>query len=168
MEFALPLRDLHLPRLVQIFQRDPRNAPAWWVQFQEKLASLPVTRLKGYLRGFIDLVFEHQGRFYLIDWKSNYLGGRKSDFQPGKLPQAMVRDLYILQYYLYTAALWLYLEQRVEDFDYDTHFGGVYYIFLRGLESANPANGVFFDRPPRQRVAELVDLLVHQQGSSGS
>ena len=75
----------------------------------------------------------------------------------------MVRQQYTLQYLVYTLAVHRFLGQRVVGYDYDRHFGGVYYLFLRGMDPARAGNGVFFDRPSRQLV-EAVNALLRGDG----
>ena len=72
----------------------------------------------------------------------------------------MVHQQYTLQYLVYTLAVHRFLGQRVAGYDYDRHFGGVYYLFLRGMDPARGGNGVFFDRPSRQLVEAADTLLV--------
>ena len=76
------------------------------------------------MKGYIDLVFEHAGRFYLIDWKSNHLGFADKDYSPEKLASVMSNNYYILQYHIYTLALHRYLTMRLPSYDYQRHFGG--------------------------------------------
>lgn len=119
----------------------------------------PLTR--GYLKGFIDLVFEHGGKFYLADWKSNYLGESYDQYAPESLKKAMFRSSYVLQYLLYTVALNKYLQKRVKNFDYEKHFGGVFYIFLRGLNAeAGRENGIYFDLPDNALIQQLSTNLL--------
>jgi exodeoxyribonuclease V beta subunit len=114
---------------------------------------------RGLMRGFIDLVFRHAGRFYIVDYKSNHLGARLEAYAREGLRQAIQQHRYDLQYLLYTLALHRYLRQRVASYDYDRHFGGVYYLFLRGMRAAEgPRYGVWYDRPPR-RLIERLDVL---------
>ena len=94
--------------------------------------------MTGMLKGFIDLVFYHDGKYYIADYKSNYLGDSHADYQPEALAQAMLEHRYDLQYQLYTLALHRYLRHRLPDYDYQTHFGGVYYLFLRGMAPDHP------------------------------
>ncbi|HEX8296166.1 MAG TPA: exodeoxyribonuclease V subunit beta [Chthoniobacteraceae bacterium] len=111
---------------------------------------------RGLLKGFIDLIFEHGGQFFIVDWKSNRLGREASDYHAGALAQEMARHHYGLQYHLYTLALHRYLRLRLAAaYDYERHFGGVFYVFLRGVDPARPELGIFRDRPPRERIAEL-------------
>ncbi len=118
----------------------------------ERMGSLRFQPVEGFMRGFIDLVFEHSGRYYLIDWKSNHLGNRPEDYGRSALAAAMQDDLYVLQYHLYAVALHEYLKGRVKDYDYDRHFGGVFYVFLRGVDPADGARLRNLSRPARARA----------------
>jgi len=112
-----------------------------------------ISRLQGLMKGFIDLVFRFQGRFFIADYKSNYLGARLRDYRTDQLGRAMEEHRYDLQYLIYTLALHRYLGRRIRDYDYDRYFGGVYYLFLRGMDpAAGPGNGVYFARPPRELI----------------
>jgi exodeoxyribonuclease V beta subunit len=71
----------------------------------------------------------------------------------------MLRHNYYLQYHLYTLAADLFLEKRVPGYSYQTHFGGVYYLFLRGLDTMDPSRGIFRDRPDAKTVANLRKLI---------
>jgi exodeoxyribonuclease V beta subunit len=124
------------------------------------LARLGFRPVRGFLKGYIDLVFEFEGRYYLLDWKSNWLGNRVEDYSPERLPQTMAEHYYALQYHLYTVALHLYLKRRMAGYDYDQHFGGVYYLFLRGLDPARPQFGVFQARPTFQTTNALAQSLL--------
>ena len=123
--------------------------------------------LEGYLKGFIDLVFEHGGRYYVLDWKSNHLGYAPSDYGPAALQAAMAEHSYHLQYLLYALAVDRYLRHRVPGYRHDTHFGGVLYLFVRGVRpdwvnaDGTPA-GVFHHRPTAATLARL-DALFAQE-----
>jgi len=109
----------------------------------------------GYLTGFIDLICEHQGRYYLMDYKTTSL----PDYQPEHLTQAMYTHNYGLQYWLYTVVLHRYLQQRVPDYDYERHFGGVRYLFVRGMNPEHAMSGVYQDRPDAVKVNALAALF---------
>ena len=109
----------------------------------------------GVLNGIIDLIFEHDGKYYIVDWKTNWLGASDADYSPGRIRAAMGNACYVLQSYLYAAALLRFLRQRGMDYD---AFGGVYYVFLRGL-SRGTQNGVWFDLPPRECLERLLTLF---------
>jgi exodeoxyribonuclease V beta subunit len=127
-------------------------------------------QLEGYLRGYIDLVFEHGGRYYLLDWKSNHLGYTPTDYEPAALEAAMAQHGYHLQSLLYSIALTRYLAHRVPGYRHDVHFGGVLYVFLRGVRPGwkcadGSATGVRFHRPTAETVGRLENLL-HAPGVS--
>jgi exodeoxyribonuclease V beta subunit len=122
---------------------------------------LTFDQVKGFLRGFMDLVFRHEGKYYLVDWKSNHMGDRVEDYVQDVLLQSMIRDNYILQYHLYTVALNQYLKLRLERYSYDEHFGGVFYVYLRGVDpSMGPEYGIFRARPDEETVERLCDVLL--------
>ena len=117
----------------------------------------PVT-FQGMVTGIIDLVFEHQGHYYVADYKSNLLGRSLGDYTPERLGREVEMRRYDLQYLLYTLALHRHLRLRVEGYDYARHFGGVFYLFLRGMRPlTGPQRGVFFVHPEQ----ELIELLDH-------
>ena len=113
-------------------------------------------RLEGLMTGFIDLVYEHDGRYYLLDYKSNQL----PDYGDDALADAIAHSEYDLQYLLYTVALHRWLRFRLPAYDYARHFGGVRYLFCRGLQSQRADSpGVFASLPPRALVESLDGLL---------
>lgn len=117
----------------------------------------------GYLTGFVDLLFRKDGRYSIVDWKSNRRGGRQADFGQAGLREEMALHSYWLQYLIYTVAVHQYLSRAMPAYNYERHFGGVYYIFLRGVDgkadAAGKPNGVFADRPPLRLVTELSGIL---------
>lgn len=116
----------------------------------------PFTLNDGYITGFIDLIFQHNGRYYLLDWKTNTLPAYSQD----ALEQAMQKNQYRLQYHLYLLALDAYLRQQLgRTYDYDEHFGGVFYLFIRGM-APDSLNGIFCDRPSTEQLATLYQLLL--------
>ncbi len=147
LEFYFPVADLTVSRLQQallpILEKD---APLAMV-----LNRLNFHNLDGFMKGFIDLVYEHEGRFYVVDYKSNHLGNKAADYQAEALEQAMISHGYPLQYAIYSLALHRYLRLRIPDYDPAHHFGGVYYLFIRGMHPERGQDtlrpGVFFDKP---------------------
>jgi exodeoxyribonuclease V beta subunit len=119
--------------------------------------------VKGFLRGFMDLVFIHDGKYYLIDWKSNHLGNSVQDYGQNALLKSMIRDNYILQYHLYCVALHQYLRHRQEGYSYAEHFGGVFYVYLRGVDSSKgPEYGIFRARPDEENLVKLSEALMNK------
>jgi exodeoxyribonuclease V beta subunit len=132
------------------------------------LPELEIAAFRGMVNGVIDLVFEYGGRFHIADYKSNFLGGRFADYAPDRLRAAVHERRYDLQYLLYTLALHRYLRRRLRGYDYERHFGGVYYLFLRGMRpETGPGCGVFFDRPDRELVLALDrQVFAHHPGGA--
>ena len=115
--------------------------------------------LAGFMHGFIDLVFQASGRYYLVDYKSNYLGSDLGAYDATALNTTMHSSHYTLQYLIYTVALHRWLRTRIPDYSYEHHFGGAYYLFLRGMDPSHPGNGVFFDRPSADLIEDLDTLM---------
>ncbi|MBU6961512.1 exodeoxyribonuclease V subunit beta [Pseudomonas sp. CVAP len=113
--------------------------------------------LNGMFKGFIDLTFEHAGRYYVADYKSNWLGADDSAYTEQAMEQSMLDHRYDLQYVLYLLALHRQLKARLTDYDYDRHMGGALYLFLRGTRA--PGQGVYFTRPPRELIERLDRLF---------
>ena len=111
------------------------------------------------MKGYIDLVFRFEDRFYLVDWKSNRLGYSPAEYDQEAMERVMHDELYVLQYHLYTVALHRHLQLRLPAYNYERHFGSVCYLFVRGIDAAFPNSGVFSDRPQEERIIELSRLL---------
>ena len=160
LEFILPVADdrdralaLTRDRLAAAFADAPRGLPAGYA---DRLSRLSFPALRGFLKGFIDLVFEHEGRWYVVDYKTNFLGERADDYTPDRLGETMAEDHYILQSHLYSVALVRHLTRAQPGFSYDEHFGGIAYLFLRGMSPATgPSRGIWFQRPPAARIEAL-------------
>ncbi len=141
-------------RLSRVFKA--HASPAVPPEYADRIGGLRFPAVQGFLKGFIDLVFEFGGRWYLADYKSNHLGDTFPNYHPGVLGREMAGHHYFLQYHLYLVALHRYLSYRLPDYDYDTHFGGVYYLFIRGMSKGGEGDfGVFRDRPGREMVETL-------------
>lgn len=161
MEFYFPLKSIDPKLLAGFFRKQAVTSPA---DLQRVAEQLNFQSVRGMLLGFIDLVFCHDGSYYIVDWKSNHLGYQAEDYQPGQLAREMERKLYPLQYLLYTVAVNRYLERRTPGYRYETHFGGVFYLFLRGIDRTLPGNGVYFDKPDAALVKELSQCLIDFEG----
>ncbi len=159
VEFTYPIGTAITARGLAERLGDPSLAALLGEPPDRHLGRLVFAPTRGYLRGFVDLVFRHGGRYHLVDWKTNHLGDRIGDYGPRALARVMAEELYVLQYHLYALALHLHLASRVPGYDYDRHFGGVHYVFLRGLDPARPGHGVFRDRPPRKRIEALAEYM---------
>ena len=159
LEFYFPLRHLTPEMLENTFRRN--GGPRLPARVSTQLGRLGFSPVEGFMRGFIDLVFFSGGRYYLLDWKSNHLGFSSTDYRGQRLMEAMIENNYFLQYHLYTLALHRYLSVRVSGYRYDRHFGGVFYVFLRGVDPQYPpGNGIFTDRPAAELIEALDQALV--------
>jgi exodeoxyribonuclease V beta subunit len=167
LEFTFPAAGAHGRKsgrvvtptgLARVFTaREGHGIPAG---YGERVASLGFAPLTGFLRGFIDLVFEYDGRFYVADYKSNHLGVGPSAYGEKALVESMAQHHYFLQSHLYLVALHRFLGTRLPNYDYERHVGGSVYLFLRGMSPARGAStGVFFDLPPKSTILELSALL---------
>jgi exodeoxyribonuclease V beta subunit len=155
MEFMLPIR---APDMAALAAAIDERAGAEG-SLAERVRQLDPARLSGFLKGFIDLVFEFEGRYYVVDYKSNHLGVTQNDYAAHHLAEAMSDALYDLQALLYTLALHLFLQTRLPDYDYDTHCGGALYLFLRGMNPDLPGSGVFSWRPSREMILRVEHCL---------
>ena len=115
---------------------------------------LQFEQIQGMVRGSIDLVFRHNGKYYLVDYKSNFLGSTLSDYNHEALKKEMLHSHYDWQYLIYTLALHRYLQSVVPHYDYARDFGGIFYLFLRGM-NGEPQSGVFYDHPSVELITEL-------------
>jgi exodeoxyribonuclease V beta subunit len=140
------------------------------IELMQGSTTLQTARItEGFMTGFIDLLFEHEGKFYILDYKSDHLGDKTEDYAPDVLGDVMQERGYSFQYHIYLVALMRFLKYKLGDgFDYQTHIGGAYYLFLRGINGENaadsamtgeditPTNGIFFDNP-EQEIIERMD-----------
>jgi exodeoxyribonuclease V beta subunit len=163
LEFFFPLRFITSDIL--------RNCLQKWCGADQAVDLVKLCRelrfrpVQGMVRGFMDMVFQHKQRYYLLDWKSNHLGYRVEDYGRSALKGAMERKLYPLQYLLYTVALNRYLSLRVKGYHYTTHFGGVLYVFLRGVSPERGEEyGIFRDIPPEGMIDDLTECLIQAGG----
>lgn len=119
--------------------------------------SLSLNWLQGMLKGFIDLLFEHEGRYYVLDWKSNWLGPDVSHYHNKAMRQSMSERRHDVQMCLYLLALHRHLRQRIPEYDYNRDVGGAMYVFLRGAGAAGA--GVYYEKPPFSVIDGLDQLF---------
>jgi len=164
MEFYFPIKSVTPHKLKKIFSDfGSVDIPP---DFPRRLGNLAFSPSKGFLKGYIDMIFRSKNRYYLVDWKSNYLGSRIENYSKKILENTMKDDFYILQYYLYTLALHLYLRSRVADYRYETHFGGAFYVFIRGVDTHHGSDyGIYSDFPSPRFIEALEKYLVHFEKS---
>ena len=143
MPFYLKMVDLKINVLNDILKECPAFQP------------LMKKQIEGFLTGFIDLICEYQGKYYVMDYKTNSL----DNYQTETIILAMREHNYGLQYWLYSLVLHLYLQARLPQYQYETHFGGVRYLFVRGMQMNTPMSGVYADKPDVERLQALARIF---------
>lgn len=171
--FTLGLQDFDWPHALALVARHyPLSEHARQLidppLFAPRSARQHAARLSGFLKGFIDMVFEWQGRFYILDWKSNHLGDHAADYRPARLEAAIAEHDYAMQWCLYSVALLRWLRLRMPGEDPLPRIGGVVYAFLRGMMGeGSPANaGVYSTRVPDALLLALDRALGQSGGAS--
>lgn len=146
MPFYLSMRENDTRSINRILAESPAYQP------------LTSKQMSGYLTGFIDLVCLYQGKYYVMDYKTNSLG----DYRSGSLQQAMREHNYALQYWLYSLVLDRYLRQRLHGYEYSRYFGGIKYLFVRGMNVDSPGSGVYTDMPAEDKINALAEVFFGQ------
>lgn len=162
LEFHFRVNRFSMDNLVQLFE-NKSTTPALR-QYAAHLRQMPPQVLSGvlngFIKGFVDLVFRFRGKWYIADYKSNYLGDTWGHYHPAGMARAMTGHHYFLQYHIYTLALDRYLAFRQESYDYSAHFGGVCYLFIRGMSPDSRAGtGIFMDRPTPELMRALPKIF---------
>jgi len=146
LEFNFPLKPFATKQLAQLSSRE--------LPFKIK----SIQELEGIMNGKIDLFFEHNQKFYILDWKSNFLGAQVDDYQSEQVRLAMEENNYHLQYLIYTIAVCRYLALRKPDFNYERDFGGVIYLFVRGVRT-NSSTGIFYHKPDESLLKAVRGII---------
>jgi exodeoxyribonuclease V beta subunit len=144
MEFMLPVGSISDNQISQ-----------WLSQHRKQPTQFKQDKLEGFLRGFIDLVFMHDNQYYIVDYKTNDLGSSFEDYTIDKLKDAIEHHFYDLQYLLYCVALIKFLQITVDGFDYQKHFGGIAYIFTRGV-NGDEGQGIYTHKPQLSLLKEMI------------
>jgi exodeoxyribonuclease V beta subunit len=143
MPFYLATQKINTDAINRILADEPSYQP------------LDSKTINGYLTGFIDLICVYENRYYIMDYKTNYL----PDYSPETLLESMREHNYGLQYWLYSVVLHRYLQNRLKDYDIEKHFGGVRYLFVRGMQPDLLLNGIFETKPASEKIIALADLF---------
>ena len=157
MQFHLPVRMLNPQVLSSVLLEDPEIGESeersqWAAKISDHWM---FGEFGGHLQGYIDLIFEHENRWFVLDYKSNKL----DDYSPESLERAMVEKHYLLQARLYALALHRHLQVQMTGYDHSKHFGGVAYLFVRGL----PSRGLWFERPSLRALDSLGNPFSYSQ-----
>jgi len=144
MEFYFPLKYISTKELKKTIESTISDFKSH--RLYQTIERLDLNENQGFMKGFIDLTFCHQERYYLLDWKTNTLGNNPEAYHPDKIETYMIDHAFVLQYYIYSMALHKMLQLKLKEYSFDKHFGGVFYFFLRGLDkNADQSFGIFHD-----------------------
>lgn len=135
------------------------------------LPDLKKSNFKGFMKGSLDLVAKFttkQGdKFFMIDYKSNYLGDSFGDYTQDSILKSIFEARYDVQILFYSLALYRFLKCTLHDFLYEKDFGGVMYLYLRGMNSNNTVSpGQFYVRPSEELIKRLSDLFDGIEGDN--
>lgn len=152
LEFFLPIKNiLYNTELNKIIQSiDPIST------ISPKLFFNPV---KGILKGFIDLVFFWKEKYYILDYKSNWLGKNNNFYSDIHIKKEIIKKRYDLQYQIYTIAIHKYLQKKIKNYNYKNDFGGVFYVFLRAIDQNKKNSGVFYTVPDFSLIEKILTLI---------
>jgi exodeoxyribonuclease V beta subunit len=156
--FQMTADHLQPSRVADVFLR---HGGADYRDYAASLRTLSPQTIQGYLSGSIDMLIEHEGRYYVIDWKSNYLGARAENYERAALLADAKQNDYALQWSVYLAATHRYLRARLPDYD-PSRIGGVCYVYLRGVSQAHPSTGLLTFQPESSFV-EAMDAWIGQE-----
>ncbi|MGK0372658.1 MAG: exodeoxyribonuclease V beta subunit, partial [Glaciecola sp.] len=177
-EFYFPIDGLSIASMTQLI-----NTYRQQVCTQYHLNTYPDLQLshemmEGAMHGYIDLIFEYKGQYYVADYKSNFLGDSAQNYQSTAIAQDVLSHNYDIQYLIYSVALHRYLSTYLPNYSYEEHFGGVCYLYLRGMEGiekpllktslGESANGVFFDKIEQALLLALDDLFANKNVNTHS
>ena len=152
MEFHFPVHDINIEGLLNIIRTD--------------IVHTANETMYGFMKGFIDLVFRQGEKYFILDYKSNFLGRSFSDYSVGVLEREIIHSNYDLQYHIYSVALHRLLSQSLPGYSYNKYFGGVYYLFLRGI-NPETEDGVFYVKPGESTITELDHFLKKGENGEG-
>ncbi len=142
-KFYFPVRDLNSNKLTKVVNRHRSEVISEPVPLKMPGENV----LTGMMHGFIDLIFEWEGKYYVADYKSTYLGDNFADYAYAQIARNNQHHLYDLQYLIYALALHRYLQHMLPNYEPQIHFGGVFYLYLRGMHPDNKNyEGVFFSQ----------------------
>ncbi|MFD2166885.1 exodeoxyribonuclease V subunit beta [Thalassotalea euphylliae] len=147
-EFYFPMRDANSQKLTAALISHRRRVNP---EKASKTIRLPeYKKLKGMMHGFIDLVFEMDGKYYVSDYKSTYLGKSIQDYSHHAMRKNIEDNYYDLQYLLYSLALHRLLKNRLANYSPEAHFGGIFYLYLRGMNGDGTSGVYYADVQPEE------------------
>jgi exodeoxyribonuclease V beta subunit len=157
LEFYFPAADISAKGVKKLFLSESVSMNGGC---NDAIRTLEFQSFSGFLKGYIDCIFERDGRYYIVDWKSNNLGSSAAQYTGSALYSVMDSHLYTLQCHIYALALHRYLSVRKKDYSYEKHFGGVYYLFLRGFRWKENNAGIWHHRPEHSFMEKMESFFI--------
>ena len=155
MEFYYPFSDFSSADVADAFSKHSSNEMIR-TEFPALLKEgCDFYKIKGFMNGKMDLVFKLKEKYYILDWKTNFV---PNSYSPENITRKMIDNYYVLQYGIYVKALDKLLKKELKNYDYDRDFGGVIYLFLRGIggrKEGEKQTGVYFDKPDKRIIEAL-------------
>jgi exodeoxyribonuclease V beta subunit len=155
MEFTFPLNAFSAGSFRSVLRHADYGLPAI---FYDAMDQWSFRDISGFMRGYIDLIVEVDEKYFVIDYKTNYLGDSMESYNDSAMSAAIAQHHYYVQYVLYCVAVHRHLRQRMVGYNYNLHFGGVLYLFVRGLGGAGE-HGIYFYRPSWDLICALDQLF---------
>ncbi|VAX76719.1 exodeoxyribonuclease V subunit beta [Buchnera aphidicola] len=152
IKFILPIEDhLKINELNKVMKMfDPLSAKCPDIYFQ---------KTSGIITGIIDLIFYWNKKYYIIEYKSNWLGPNKNYYTHNNIQKEIMQYRYDLQYQIYSLSIHRYLKNKIKDYQYHIHFGGIFYLFIRGINNKDNTTGIYFFKPPYNLIYQIDNLL---------
>ena len=166
LEFLFPSESFDSDNLVELRDKNARllAEEKGFALPEEMTFTLANNKLSGFVKGFIDLTFRtgsgDDSKFYVVDYKSNFMGTAPDDYKDSAVVLNMLEHCYDVQYLIYSLAMHRFLQSRIDNYSYDKHFGGVMYLYLRGMKK-NLSNAVFYTKPKFELIEELSAIFGH-------
>ncbi|QOL24946.1 exodeoxyribonuclease V subunit beta [Thalassotalea sp. LPB0316] len=155
-EFYFPMEQAKLSALIELLTKHRQTNPYRTSAYNKRVYLPFIKQLKGMMHGFIDLVFEHNGKYYVCDYKSSHLGEQLKDYRSQVIAHHVEEHHYDLQYLIYCLALHRYLSTQLPDYKVAEHFGGIYYLYLRGMSPTSEENtGVYYRDISENELTQL-------------
>lgn len=145
LEFHFPVKNINSKKLLSVIRNEE-------IDFE-------IESVNGFMKGFVDLIFRVGETYYILDYKSNYLGNSYEDYNLDSLTSEIEHSNYDLQYHIYTVAVHRFLSKRIKGYSYQKNFGGAIYLFLRGVEKGKAGSGVFLKKPDFSVIQYLDDYF---------
>ncbi|TWX72928.1 exodeoxyribonuclease V subunit beta [Colwellia sp. C1TZA3] len=160
-EFYYPMRSASSSQLTKLLTEHRNNNTSRKIAKKHRVHLPSYHQLKGMMHGFIDLIFQAEGKYYVCDYKSSHLGDQYSDYNDAAMRHNIEKNHYDLQYLIYALALHRHLKYALADYDPKQHFGGIYYLYLRGMSNQTQHQdcGVYYRKITLAELDQLDDIF---------